>query len=144
MKFQDHSIHPSSVVTHTRKCNERTNERFQSWGYNKYLQKIHFVHVLTSDLKVPCVLGIYHDLFGKCCKVGSVRRMPNKPGDMHSISYKFTCSPSEDSDQPVHLIASVQADQSLRCPPEETFDPWLRIGCSNNNNNNNKDFIFSG
>ena len=40
----------------------------------------------------------------------------------HSISYKITCATIEVSDQPVH-----ETDQSLRCPPEDTWDPRLPI-----------------
>ena len=45
-----------------------------------------------------------------------------EPG--HSIFYKIACAPCDDSDQHAR-IASAQADQRFRCPPDDVLDPSL-------------------
>ena len=44
----------------------------------------------------------------------------------HSISYKIVTAPSEDSAQPPGPALTTQ---SLRCPFEDTLDPWLPLKC---------------
>ena len=38
----------------------------------------------------------------------------------HDKTNKVACAPSKDSD---HFVGFAQADQSLRCPHEESFGP---------------------
>ena len=50
-----------------------------------------------------------------------------EPG--HDKTYKMTCAPNEDSDQPGHQPSLI----SLRCPHEETLGPLATLKCTTKN-----------